>query len=188
MAVPHRFVPERIAYYEAAGWRAYYDRQWFKLLRLLVAVCHEQFHIPFPMSLLAAYYTTRASIAWVPRNHDLAKVRSYLENFYRLARRYSGLSFDPAAVSKLELRYFDVHRRLAGVADKQEFVEVLVALHSAIFSLTPEQVRESAELRVLAADIVDRITSGQSTDVEADWTRLEEYLRRCYTSILCQLP
>jgi hypothetical protein len=27
------FNPERIAYYEANGWRAYYDRKWLRLLR-----------------------------------------------------------------------------------------------------------------------------------------------------------
>ena len=58
--------PERVAYFEAAGWKAYYDHKWLKMLRLLVLLAQEQFHIPFPMSLAAAYYTTRASLAWVP--------------------------------------------------------------------------------------------------------------------------
>ena len=81
------FDPERVAYFEANGWRAYYDRKWLKMLRLIVGLCQEQFHIPFPMSLLAAYYTTRASLAWVPVDHDEQKVLAFLEKFYRLARR-----------------------------------------------------------------------------------------------------
>ncbi len=183
MTVAYQFNPDRIAYFEAAGWRAYYDRKWIKMLSLVVALCQEQFQIPFPASWLAAYYTTRASIAWVPQNHDVAKVRSYLEKFYRIARRYSRLRFDPERVAELELQYFDVHRRLVAAEDKQEFVETLVALHSAIFSLSPELVRNSAELRVCAATIVDRITSGQSTNIEADWIELEKELRQCYASI-----
>src|SRR5207247_1942422 len=87
------FDPDRVAYFEANGWRAYYDRKWLKMLRLIVGLCQEQFHIPFPMSLLAAYYTTRASLAWVPVDHDEQKVLAFLEKFYRLARRYSGLKF-----------------------------------------------------------------------------------------------
>ena len=67
--------PERVAYAEANGWRAYYERDWLKVIRLIVALCQEQFHIPFPMSLLAAYYTTRASAAWVPDDHDVGKVQ-----------------------------------------------------------------------------------------------------------------
>jgi hypothetical protein len=181
------FDPDCVAYFEANGWRAYYDRKWLKMLRLIVGLCQEQFHIPFPMSLLAAYYTTRASLAWVPVDHDEQKVLAFLEKFYRLARRYSSLKFDPGHVAALELRYFDVHRQLVDEADKSRFVQALVDLHAAIFSLSPEQVRESAEWRVLAASTVDLITGKKSSDVEGDWARLEEYLRRCYRSIQVQL-
>lgn len=59
----------------------------------------------------------------------------------------------------------------------------MVALHSAIFGITSEQARESAELRVAANTTVDRITSKISTDVDADWAALEEQLRQCYRSI-----
>ncbi|HYX51436.1 MAG TPA: hypothetical protein VE843_16940, partial [Ktedonobacteraceae bacterium] len=53
----------------------------------------------------------------------------------------------------------------------------------AIFSISPEQAKESAEWRLLAATTVDLITSHTSANVEGDWTKLEEYLRRCYRSI-----
>ena len=183
MATSFKFNPERVAYFEAAGWRAYYDHTWIKMLRLIVGLCQEQFRIPFPMSLLAGYYTTRASAAWVPDDHDEQKVLRYLEKFYQLARRYSGLTFDPSRVAGLELHYFDVHRRLAGKREKDEFLQTLIDLHSAIFGLSSEQVKESAEWRLLAATTVDLITSHTSTDVEGDWVKLEEYLRRCYRSI-----
>src|SRR5947209_6187108 len=122
MATTFRLNPVRVAYYEANGWRAYYERQWLKLLRLIVGLCQEQFHIPFPASLLAAYYTTRASVAWAPVEHDVRKVQAYLHKFYSVARRYSGLQFDVERVAALELQYFDVHRRLsiAGQEDKSE--------------------------------------------------------------------
>ncbi len=160
MAKIFEFNPDRVAYFEAAGWRAYYDRQWLKMLRLIVGLCQEEFRIPFPMSLLAAYYTTRASLAWVPVNHDERKVLRYLEKFYRVARRYAHLEYDPKQV---------------------------VDLHSAIFGLAPEQVRESAEWRLLAANTVDLITSNESADIEGDWAKLEEYLRQCYHSIQREL-
>ena len=182
-----RLNPERLAYVEANGWRAYYERNWFKVMRLIVALCQEQFHIPFPMSLLAAYYTMRASAAWVPEDHDIEKVRRYLEKFYRIACRYAGLQFDVERVASLELQYFDVHRRLAGKEDKSEFIQTMTDLHCAIFGLTPQQARESAELRVKANDTVDLITSKASTNVARDWAKLEEYLRQCYTSIQREL-
>ena len=183
MAARFTMNPERVAYFEAAGWRAYYDRKWLKLVRLLIALCQEEFRIPFPMSLYAAYCTARASAAWVPVDHDERKVLHYLRKFYGVAERYSGLPFDARHVAALELHYFEVHRRLSGQPEKAEFLQALVDLHCAIFGLTPEQARESAQWRLQAATKVDRITSTTSDDVEGDWTRLEEDLRRCNRSI-----
>jgi len=187
MTITLQFDPERVAHFEASGWRAYYDRRWLDVLRLIVALCQEQFHIPFPASWFAAYYTTRASMAWVPVEHDVQKVQRYLEKFYRIARRYAGLKFDPEQVGKLELHYFDVHRRLVGVEDKSAYIEAMSNLHSAIFGISPEQARESAEWRVKASNLVDGITGKTSTDIEGDWVTLEDYLTRCYRSIKAQL-
>jgi hypothetical protein len=178
-----RFEPDQVAYFEAHGWRAYYDRQWLKLLWLIVRLCQAQFRIPFPVSLLAAYYVTRAAAAWAPVNNDMALAQRFYERFYRVVRRYSGLSFDPARAAQLELQYNEVHRRLSGKPDKTAFIETMVQLHSTIFAITPEQARESAEQRVLANNTVDLITSKTSTNPEEDWTRLEDYLRQCYRSI-----
>jgi hypothetical protein len=122
MATSFKLNPERVAYFEAAGWRAYYDQKWITMLRLIVGLCQEQFGIPFPLSLLVGYYTTRASAAWIPVDHDEQKVLRYLEKFYQLARRFSGLKFDPSRVAALELHYFDVHRRLTGKSEKDEFL------------------------------------------------------------------
>jgi hypothetical protein len=189
MARTFRFNPDRVAYYEAQGWKAYYDRKWLRVLWLIVGLCQEEFHIPFPMSLLAAYYTTRASLAWAPVDHDEGKVRTYLQRFYGVARRYSGLTYDVKRVADLEFQYFDVHRRLSGKpeAEKQEFLQTLTDLHSALFGLSPEQVQESAQWRLKAADTVDLITSHTSNDVPGDWARLEEYLQRCYRSICAHI-
>lgn len=183
MAANFHFNPDRVAHLEAAGWRAYYERQWLKLLRLVLTLCQEQFRIPFPVSILAAYYVTRASVAWAPVDHDVQTVQKFYEKFYRMAQRYSGLNFDLARVGALELKYNDDHRRLVGNPDKSEFIQTMIELHSAIFGLTPVQARESAELRVLANNTVDLITGKTSKDPEGDWAKLEGYLRQCYHSI-----
>ncbi len=178
-----RFNPDRIAYFEAQGWRAYYEHHWLKMLRLLVALCQEQFGVPFPISWLAAYYIVRASAGWVAVNHDKQAILALHVKFYRIAQRYSGLRFDAERVAALEEQYWDVHRRLSGKSDKTEFIQTMIDLHSATFGISPAQARESAELRVLANTIVDLITSKTSTNPQADWAKLEDYLRQCYRSI-----
>jgi hypothetical protein len=178
-----QFDPDRVAHLEAAGWRAYYEHAWPRFLWLIARLSHEQFGIPLLASIQAAYYITRAAAAWVAVDHDVAAVRRLHERYYQIARRYSGLSFDPARAAVLEEQYWDVHRRLSGKPDKTEFINTMIDLHALLFEITPEQARESAELRVQANNTVDLITSNTSTNPEADWAKLEDLLRQCYRSI-----
>ncbi len=178
-----RINPRRLARLEAGGWRAYYDRDWPKLILLMVELNQEQFHIPFPLSLVAAFHVARGSIAWAPVKNDPAAVRRHFTRFYRMARRWSGMTFEPHRAAELEVGYWIEHRRLVGNPDKSSFVEAMTALHSHLFDLPPEAMRESAEWRIRANNTVDLITGGVSQDPEADWARLEEELRQCYGSV-----
>ncbi|MBV9324200.1 MAG: hypothetical protein JO352_10475 [Chloroflexi bacterium] len=174
---------DRIAELEAGGWRAYYDRDWPRVIRLMVALNQEQFHIPFPLSVVAAMHVARASIAWAPVEHEEAAVRHHLRRFYRMARRWSDLEFDPHRAADLEIGYWIEHRRLLGEADKSSFVDAMAALHAELFQLPISRMQESAEWRVKANNTVDLITGGDSQDPEADWAKLEEELRHCYRAI-----
>jgi len=175
--------PERIAELEAGGWRAYYDHNWPRVVGLMVQLNQEQFHIPFPLSVVAAYHIARASAAWAPVEHDEDAVRQHLLRFYRMAKRWSGLPFQPRRAADCEIGYWIEHRRLVDDPDKGPFVEAMTALHSELFGLPLDEVRDSAVWRVRANTTVDGITSGRSTDREADWHTLEAELRACYRSL-----
>ena len=84
MSKSFNFDPDRVAYFEANGWRAYYDRKWVRLLRLIVGLCLEHLRIPFPVSLQATYYVSQAASAWAPADHDEKVVNDFYERFYRL--------------------------------------------------------------------------------------------------------
>jgi hypothetical protein len=179
--------PERIAELEGGGWRAYYDRDWLRLARLMVTLNQEQFHIPFPLSVVAAVHVARGSAAWAPVDHDLDRVREHFVRFYRMARRWSGLHFDPRTAARLEIDYWIWHRELIGNPDKEPFIEAMTKLHAHLFGLSEGRMRESAEWRVAANNTVDGITGGSSVDPEADWLRLRDELTRCYASIQREL-
>lgn len=179
-----RFDPDRVAYLETEGWRAYYDRRWLRVFTLMADLVREQFHVPFPLSPLAALHVARAARAFSPVVHDDERVRRSLEAFYRMVRRWSGLRFDPRRVAELELRYWIVHRRLAGQRDHAELARSLEDLHAATFGIGAEAARASGERRSLAAEAVDRITSRTTADEAAEWRRVEEELRACYRAIL----
>jgi hypothetical protein len=180
-----RLSPEQIAYYEKAGWKAYYDRDWPRTFGLMVRLIESQFHVPFPRSFLAALHIIRASIAFVPRDHNLDAVLRHLERFYRVAARANGDTFEPRRAAELELRYWVIHRQLAAAPelDNRPLVQSLADLHAALFGHTPAELWASAESRAAAAEAVDRITSRRSTDVAADWRRVEECLRRAYQHV-----
>lgn len=190
-AQPTAFDPERIAHLEAAGWRAYYDRNWPRVFGLMVQMNREQFRMSLPTAIAAAIDIVRASIAFAPVENDVPAATDHLQAFYDKARRSLGLPVDAHTLATLEMDYWVVHRRLANErkhapghdGDVEPMVESLARLHGALFTAPPEAIRRSAELRAQAAVAVDRITGGYSTDVEDDWRQVEESLRQAYRSL-----
>ena len=183
--------PGKIAYYEKAGWEAYYDRNWPRAFWLLVQLNRVEFRMGWPQALSAAMDTVRASIAFAPlERNDVPKATAHIEKFYAKAGRSLGQKTDAAALARLEMDYWVVHRRLA-IARKQNpddgglgpMVISLANLHAALFGSTPERMRASAELRAKAAEAVDLITSKRSKDVAGDWRRVETYLKQAYEAV-----
>lgn len=183
-----RFAPERIAYYEAAGWRAYYDRQWLRVLGLMVQLNREQFGMSWLGAGAAALDVVRAGLAFAPVDNDIPAATAHLARFYARARRSAGIAADARGLAEREMAYWVVHRRLANerkaapdhTGDLTPMVDALALLHEALFALSPEQARASARQRAQAAARVDRITGGYSEDVEADWRLLEVELAEAY--------
>ncbi len=185
------FDPDKIAYYEKAGWEAYYDRNWPRAFWLLVQLNHEQFRMSWLTALAAALDTVRASIAFAPLDRsDAAKAKHYIGRFYEKAKRTLNLRPDARTLAELEMDYWVVHRQLAvrraknsGDEDIEPMIQSLARLHAALFDSTPERMRPSAELRALSAKTVDLITSKRSTDVAGDWRKVENYLRQAYRAV-----
>ena len=185
------FDPERVAYLEAAGWRAYYDRNWPAVFGLMVQMNREQFRMALPTAVVAAIDIVRASIAFAPVDNDVPGATAHLQRFYEKARRARGLQADAHTLAALEVDYWVVHRRLAlerkqapnHTGDIEPMVASLARLHAALFDAPPEAIRRSAELRADAAARVDRITGGYSTDVAEDWRQVEAHLREAYGSL-----
>lgn len=180
--------PDRVAFFEKAGWEAYYDRKWLRVLRLMVQLNREEFGMLLPTAIAAAVDVVRASLAFAPVDNDVPAATRHLRRYYEKAQRSTGFRADAQTLAALEMDYWVVHRRLAverrqapdHVGDIEPMVESLVRLHAALFDAPPEAIRRSAECRAQAAQAVDRITGGYSTDVAGDWQRVEEFLREAY--------
>jgi hypothetical protein len=186
-----RLDPDRVAYFESAGWRAYYDRNWPQVFWLMVQLNREEFRMSLPTALAASVDIVRASIAFAPIDNDVPAATAALRRFYDKARRSAGLRADAQTLAALEMDYWVVHRKLAlerkrtpdHAGDIEPMVASLASLHAALFDATPEAIRRSAELRAQAAVTVDRITGGYSTDVAADWRQVEAHLLEAYRAL-----
>jgi hypothetical protein len=178
------FDPDRVAYLETAGWRAYYDHRWAELLRLMLSLNRDQFHMPAPAAVLAAYYTVQASRAWAPAQNRPDRALYYLSRFYRQAQAHSGLAPNPAHAAQLELDYWDLARRINREISRDRLLHTMTALHAEIFGISHEAAAESAELRVQAIELLREITGESAADREHNWREIEDRLRRCYRSAL----
>lgn len=191
------FDPARVARLETEAWRAYYDRRWLRMARVLVAGHREQFGLSLGEAIVVTLYSSRAAMAAAPLDHsDTDKARRLLVPYYRRVRRALGSAATPEALAEREIDYWIVHRRLAlqrkanpaasapdSLEDMEPMVVSFAQLHAALFDSTPEAMRPSAEQRALAAKAVDRITGGYSIDVPGDWQRVETYLIWTYETI-----
>ena len=191
MPAAFQFDPDKVAYFETAGWKAYYDRNWLRAFTLMVRLNREQFAMSWPAAVGAAVDVVRASMAFAPVENDLPRTRRFLARFYDKARRHVHLGADAATAAGLELDYWVVHRRLAlerqqhpEAGNLEPLVASLLRLHAVLFDAPAAAIRASAEARACAAEAVDRITGGYSVDVDADWVAVEENLRLPYRAVL----
>lgn len=188
-----RFDPDQVAYYEKAGWEAYYDRNWPRAFWLLVQLNRAAFGMSWLAAVAGAVDSVRASMAFAPLDNDVPRARQFLERFFERARRSLDIRAEAKKLAELEMDYWVVHRQLAierqqqpdhpEANDIEPMVQALAVLHAALFESTPDEMRPSAELRALAAKTVDRITSRTSTDVAGDWRQVEHYLRQAYRAV-----
>lgn len=192
-----RFNPDKVAYYEKAGWEAYYDKDWGRVLWLMVQLNREEFGMPLTTAMAAALDIVRASLAFKPVDNDVPKATEFLCRYFEKVRRSANVRTDAQTLARLEMDYWVIHRQLAIERMKNPeadtpgsldhivpMVEALTNLHAALFDAPPTSIRRSAEYRALAAKTVDRITGRYSTDVAEDWRQIELYLQQAYGAVI----
>lgn len=191
---------DRIARVETGLWEAYYNREWLREFRLLIAMHREFFGMGAIAATLAGYDAARAAMAFAPLDtNDLPQARRHLLRYYEKVRRALHCRATAADLAERELHYWIVHRevarrRLAEVeagrpvddpepAEIEPVIDAFASLHAGLFNSTPEAMHESAVHRARATAVVDRISGRYSPDVAADWARVEVLLQQAYRAI-----
>ena len=176
--------PGKLARYEKDNYVAYYQKDWFKLLRVSVGLVKESFGLNWLQAAYGAYLVARAEIAFAPfPENDLPRATAYITRFYQFIRRVHHADFDPAHVAKLELHWWSVHRKCFGNADNAELVDALAALYVEAYGIDPARVREAARLRAAGMLYSDLWVNAGKPAGSPLLVQEEEALLQSYTAL-----
>ncbi len=182
------FDPDRLAELEVGMWQAYYAKDKTQLFRLLVTMLREQYHYSWQEAALAGYHFGRAAATFGDATGDYDRVLPDLEAAYAIARKWTGATFDPAAVARAELSWWTARRDPAsgvGPAKNRVVSERMIDLYATLYDAPRERVGEAARLRVEAADLRDRGAEAARADAQAgvDWKGVSYLLHQSYRSL-----
>jgi hypothetical protein len=144
-----RFDPQKMAHYEKENYVAYYQRRWLKLLRVSIGWVQQSFHLSLPEAVYGATLMARAEMAFAPPDplNDLPKTEAYVRRFFHFIHRKHRLGFDIERAARLEVHWWEVHRRLFGQAENEALVEALACAAAALFEVDPAKLHQAATHR-----------------------------------------
>jgi hypothetical protein len=170
------FDPDRTAAMEVEMWKAYYGKRDTALFIDLVTLTRETYRCPRSTAVRIAFHFARAASTFANIRSRYEQVLPDLEDGYRIAADWSGLSYDPAEIAKAELAWW-VARRIPG-KDSPEQVGALIAdLNAQFYGVPRENVLEASILRAEAGRLRDE--GGPS----ADWAEVGRLLTESYRSL-----
>src|SRR3954453_17908727 len=101
------FDPRAVGRLECRAWETYYRRKWGAAAIAFVQLVRAAFGMPWPRTLLGAWYVLRGNMVWADNDPDAA--RAYMPRFYALLRRTEGGIFDPRRAAELEVEWWRAH-------------------------------------------------------------------------------
>ncbi|MBI3242952.1 MAG: hypothetical protein HYZ49_11730 [Chloroflexi bacterium] len=176
------FNPARVAFYEKENYVAYYQKRWLRLLRVSVGMVKESFSLSWPQAVYAAYLVARAEIAFAPfPTNNVPLAEAYMRRFYTFIKKVHHLEFDVEQVARLDVKWWEIHRRLFGDPQNQELVEAVAALYAATYGVELESVREAAYHRVQGMLYSDYWVNAGKPENSPLLAQEEEALLKSYT-------
>jgi hypothetical protein len=171
------FDPRAVGSLECRAWETYYRRRWGASAIAFVRLVRAAFGMPWPRTLLGAWYVLRANLVWAPYpDNDPEAARAYMARFYALLRRTEGGGFDPRRAAELEVEWWRAHREdQHGGGDQESLTRALQDLYSYTYGVPPEDVCDAARLRAEAMAVSDRWVEA-GCDVQAPRLRQERAL------------
>ena len=182
------FDPVVLGRAESDAWVCYYRREWGPFLRAALVLVHEGFGMPWPRTLLGAWYLLRGNQLWAPYpDNDPDGARTAMRRFYALVARDQGLRIDPRRAAELEVRWWHEHRVLQRERtddDESALVAALCDLSAYLYGLPAEQFEAVARPRALAMRVSDAWVSDGCDPADERLPQERLLLVESYTRLL----
>lgn len=153
------FDPVVLGRAECDAWVGYYVRDWWLVLRAAVVMVRTGFGMPWPQTLLGAWYVLRGNQAWAPYpDNDPDAARAAMRRFYALVARDQGLAIDPTRAAELEVDWWREHRVLQRERtgdDERALVESLVRVSAYVYGVPESSLEPAAHSRAQAMRLSD---------------------------------
>lgn len=167
------FDPDRVAALEIEMWKAYYDKRNTALFRDLITLNRETHRCPRSTAFRIAFHLARAAATFGNLRSEYEQVLPDLEQGYRIARDWSGLSYDPAVIARAELAWW-VARRIPGKNSPEQVGDLIADVNAQFYNVAKEKVLEASVLRARAGRLRDEAGPG------ANWPELARILTESY--------
>ncbi len=177
------FDPSLVARYEKESWVAYYQRQWFKLLRLLIGLVRSTYGLSVLQAIWVGIPLTRAQMAFAPQGNDVPKAIGYMRQFFAYIQKLHHEDFNPDEAALAEVSWWVVHRKYFGHSDHPEVVDSVACAYAAAYRVDPAVVREAAYHRALAMVYSDAWVMSERDPNDPRLKQEEEELIKSYMAL-----
>ncbi len=177
------FDPILVARYEKDSWVAYYQRQWLKLLRLLIGLVRSTYGLSLLQAIRVGIPLTRAQLAFAPQDNDVPKAIEHMRQFFAFVKKQHHEDFDPDEAALAEVSWWVVHRKFFGHSGDLEVINAVACAYAAAYQVEPIVVREAACYRAQAMVYSDAWVLSERNPNDPLLRQEEEELIKSYTAL-----
>jgi hypothetical protein len=177
------FDPVKVARYEKDSWVAYYQRKWFRLLRLLIGLVRSTYGLSLLQAIRVGIPLTRAQMAFAPQDNDVPKAIACMEWFFAYIKDKHGEDLDPHEAALAEVSWWVVHRKFFGRSDTPEVIDAVACAYAMAYRIDPAAVREAAYHRAIAMGYSDAWVLSERDPHDPRLKQEEDELIKSYTAL-----
>jgi hypothetical protein len=170
------FDPDRTAAIEVGMWKAYYDQRRAALFFDLVTLTRETYRCPRSTAVRIAFHFARAASTFANIRTAYEQLLPDIEDGYRIARDWSGLTYDPDVIAKAELAWW-IARRIPGKDSAEQVGGLIADLNAQFYGVSRDKVLEASILRARAGRLRD------AGGPYANWPEIGRLLTESYRSL-----